>query len=62
LPDPEERFAKAGFAIRGSGAIRARRLTKPRAAQILKIDQQKNLASLAWPAFGFFHPSGPCIS
>src|SRR5579863_5750746 len=41
LPNPEERLAKAGLAIRISAAIRARRLTQARAARILKIDQPK---------------------
>jgi predicted XRE-type DNA-binding protein len=41
LPNPEERLAKAGLAIRIAAAIRARRLTQARAARILKIDQPK---------------------
>jgi predicted XRE-type DNA-binding protein len=41
LPNPEERRAKAGLAIRIASAIRARRLTQARAARILKIDQPK---------------------
>jgi predicted XRE-type DNA-binding protein len=41
LPNPEERLAKAGLAIRIASAIRARRLTQARAARILKIDQPK---------------------
>ena len=41
LPNAEERLAKADLAIRVVEAIRARRLTQTRAAQILKIDQPK---------------------
>lgn len=41
LPNPEERLAKSGLAIRIAAAIRARRLTQAGAARILKIDQPK---------------------
>ena len=41
LPNPEERLAKAGLAMRIASAIRERRLTQARAARILKIDQPK---------------------
>jgi len=41
LPNPEERLAKAGLAIRIASVIHARKLTQARAARILKIDQPK---------------------
>jgi predicted XRE-type DNA-binding protein len=41
LPNPKERLAKAGLALRIAGVIRARRLTQSSAARILKIDQPK---------------------
>jgi predicted XRE-type DNA-binding protein len=53
LPNPEERLAKAGLAIRISEAIRARRLTQTRAAHILKIDQPKISRLLRGQLSGF---------
>jgi predicted XRE-type DNA-binding protein len=53
LPNPEERLAKAGLAIRIAGVIRARRLTQARAAGILKIDQPKVSRLLRGQLSGF---------
>src|SRR5260221_3455758 len=41
LPNPEERLAKAGLAVRIAGVIRARRLTQASPARILKVYQPK---------------------
>lgn len=53
LPNPEERLAKAGLAVRIAAAIRARRLTQSRAARILKIDQPKVSRLLSGRLAGF---------
>jgi predicted XRE-type DNA-binding protein len=53
LPNPEERLAKAGLAIRIAAAIRARRLTQARAARVLKIDQPKVSRLLRGQLSGF---------
>jgi predicted XRE-type DNA-binding protein len=53
LPNPEERLAKAGLAIRISEAIRGRRLTQTAAARILKIDQPKISRLLRGQLSGF---------
>ena len=53
LPNPEERLAKADLAIRITEAIRARRLTQTRAAQVLKIDQPKISRLLRGQLSGF---------
>jgi predicted XRE-type DNA-binding protein len=53
LPNPEERLAKAGLAIRIAVAIRARRLTQAGAARILKIDQPKISRLLRGQLSGF---------
>jgi predicted XRE-type DNA-binding protein len=53
LPNPEERLAKAGLAIRIAGVIRARRLTQASAARILKIDQPKISRLLRGQLSGF---------
>ena len=53
LPNPEERLAKAGLAIRIAAVIRARRLTQARAARILKIDQPKVSRLLRGQLSGF---------
>jgi len=53
LPNPEQRLAKAGLAIRISEAIRARRLTQARAARLLKIDQPKISRLLRGQLSGF---------
>jgi len=53
LPNPEERLAKAGLAIRIAAAIRARRLTQASAARILKIDQPKISRLLRGQLSGF---------
>lgn len=53
LPNPEERLAKAGLAIRIAEAIRARRLTQTRAAHMLKIDQPKISRLLRGQLSGF---------
>jgi predicted XRE-type DNA-binding protein len=53
LPNPEERLAKAGLAIRIAGVIRARRLTQAGAARILKIDQPKISRLLRGQLSGF---------
>src|SRR5579872_2954118 len=53
LPNPEQRLAKAGLAIRISQAIRARRLTQARAARLLKIDQPKISRLLRGQLSGF---------
>lgn len=53
LPNAEERLAKADLAIRIGEAIRARRLTQARAAQILNIDQPKISRLLRGQLSGF---------
>jgi len=53
LPNPEERLAKAGLAVRIAGVIRARRLTQASAARILKIDQPKISRLLRGQLSGF---------
>jgi predicted XRE-type DNA-binding protein len=53
LPNPEERLAKAGLAIRINEAIRGRRLTQTGAARILKIDQPKISRLLRGQLSGF---------
>jgi predicted XRE-type DNA-binding protein len=53
LPNPEERLAKAGLAIRIAAVIRERRLTQARAARILKIDQPKVSRLLRGQLSGF---------
>jgi predicted XRE-type DNA-binding protein len=53
LPNPEERLAKAGLALRIAGVIRARRLTQASAARILKIDQPKISRLLRGQLSGF---------
>jgi predicted XRE-type DNA-binding protein len=53
LANPEERLAKAGLAMRISEAIRARRLTQIRAADVLKIDQPKISRLLRGQLSGF---------
>jgi predicted XRE-type DNA-binding protein len=53
LPNPEERLAKAGLAVRISSAIRARRLTQAEAAHLLKIDQPKISRLLRGQLSGF---------
>lgn len=46
LPNFEERLAKADLAIHITEAIHSRRLTRTRAARILKIDEPKISALL----------------
>jgi predicted XRE-type DNA-binding protein len=53
LPNPEERLAKADLAIRIGEAIRERRLTQTRAAQVLRIDQPKISRLLRGQLSGF---------
>jgi predicted XRE-type DNA-binding protein len=53
LPNPEERLAKAGLAVRIAEAIRSRRLTQSKAARILKIDQPKISRLLRGQLSGF---------
>lgn len=53
LPNPEERIAKAGLAIRIAGVIRTRRLTQAGAARIVKIDQPKASRLLRGQLSGF---------
>jgi len=53
LPNPEERLAKAGLAIRIVLAIRSRKLTQTRAARVLKIDQPKVSRLLRGQLSGF---------
>lgn len=53
LPNPEERLAKAGLAIRISEAIHSRRLTQTQAARVLKIDQPKISRLLRGQLSGF---------
>lgn len=53
LPNPEERLAKAGLAIRISETIRSRRLTQTQAARVLKIDQPKISRLLRGQLSGF---------
>jgi predicted XRE-type DNA-binding protein len=53
LPNPEERLAKAGLAIRIASAIRSRRLTQARAARVLRIDQPKVSRLLRGQLSGF---------
>ena len=53
LPNPEERLAKAGLAIRIVLAIRSRKLTQVRAARVLKIDQPKVSRLLRGQLSGF---------
>jgi len=53
LPNPEERLAKAGLAIRICEAVHARRLTQTLAAHILKIDQPKISRLLRGQLSGF---------
>lgn len=53
LPNPEERLAKADLAIRIAEAIRTRRFTQTRAAELLKIDQPKISRLLRGQLSGF---------
>ncbi len=53
LPNAEERLAKANLALRITEAIRARRLTQVRAAQLFKIDQPKVSRLLRGQLSGF---------
>lgn len=53
LPNPEERLAKAGLALRIAAVIRARRLTQAGAARLLKIDQPKISRLLRGQLSGF---------
>lgn len=52
-PDPEERLAKADFAMRIGEAIRVQQLTQTQAADILKIDQPKISRLLRCQLSGF---------
>jgi len=53
LPNPEERQAKAGLAMRVAETIRARQMTQMRAARILKVDQPKISRLLRGQLAGF---------
>lgn len=53
LPNPEERLAKAGLAMRITETIRAQKLTQTRAARILGIDQPKISRLLRGQLAGF---------
>lgn len=53
LPNPEERLAKADLAIRITEVIRARRLTRTRAARILNLAAPRVLRLLRGHLSGF---------
>lgn len=53
LPDAEERLAKAELALRIAGAVRDRRLTQAKAAELFGIDQPKVSRLLRGQLAGF---------